>query len=68
MLTTVSLTLPLETHIAVKAYGSVLFSTENYVKSTQTAKLAYIVFIAKSSLYGFFVVVFVWKLQVTVLH
>ncbi|XP_067098694.1 T cell receptor beta chain MC.7.G5-like isoform X1 [Osmerus mordax] len=38
-------------------------TTENYVKSTQTAKLAYIVFIAKSSLYGFFVVVFVWKLQ-----
>ncbi|XP_062325496.1 uncharacterized protein LOC134026615 [Osmerus eperlanus] len=46
-----------------KAQSTGGMTTENYVKSTQTAKLAYIVFIAKSSLYGFFVVVFVWKLQ-----
>ncbi|KAM7403599.1 hypothetical protein PAMA_004175 [Pampus argenteus] len=39
-------------------------STDKYLKITQTAKLSYSVFIAKSCVYGAFVVFLVWKLQV----
>ncbi|XP_055721583.1 M1-specific T cell receptor beta chain-like [Salvelinus fontinalis] len=38
-------------------------TTDNYVKSTQTAKLAYSIFIAKSTFYGLVVMVMIWKFQ-----
>uniref|UniRef100_A0AAZ3PJI2 Ig-like domain-containing protein n=1 Tax=Oncorhynchus tshawytscha TaxID=74940 RepID=A0AAZ3PJI2_ONCTS len=38
-------------------------TTDYYVKSTQTAKLAYSIFIAKSTFYGLVVMVMIWKFQ-----
>ncbi|XP_038823581.1 M1-specific T cell receptor beta chain-like [Salvelinus namaycush] len=38
-------------------------TTDDYVKSTQTAKLAYSIFIAKSTFYGLVVMVMIWKFQ-----
>ncbi|CDQ90322.1 unnamed protein product [Oncorhynchus mykiss] len=40
-------------------------TTEYYVKSTQTAKLAYSIFIAKSTFYGLVVMALIWKFQVS---
>lgn len=46
--------------MSVKGDGA---KREEYLKITHTAKLAYAVFIAKSSIYGAFVVFIVWRLQ-----
>ncbi|XP_029586855.1 immunoglobulin lambda-1 light chain [Salmo trutta] len=38
-------------------------TTEDYVMSTKTAKLAYSIFIAKSTVYGLVVMALIWRLQ-----
>ncbi|KAL0969477.1 hypothetical protein UPYG_G00227830 [Umbra pygmaea] len=40
-----------------------MITAETYVKRTQTGKLVYIVFIAKSTFYGLVVMVLIWKLK-----
>nr|XP_046165602.1 M1-specific T cell receptor beta chain-like [Oncorhynchus gorbuscha] len=50
-------------HINGEGGGDGGMTTEYYVKSTQTAKLAYSIFIAKSTFYGLVVVALIWKFQ-----
>uniref|UniRef100_A0AAZ3R1W7 Ig-like domain-containing protein n=1 Tax=Oncorhynchus tshawytscha TaxID=74940 RepID=A0AAZ3R1W7_ONCTS len=50
-------------HIDGEEGGDGGMTTEYYVKSTQTAKLAYSFFIAKSTFYGLVVMALIWKFQ-----
>ncbi|XP_042598908.1 M1-specific T cell receptor beta chain-like isoform X2 [Cyprinus carpio] len=54
------------THVSEKTVyitgtGGGEYEPEDYLKSSQTMKLAYGVFIAKSALYGLVIFVFVWR-------